>query len=137
MKLFLIKNENGTLSPAYDSDREQLEKHKINEIREYQSKGIRNVKFHRKFFALINMVFSNQDVYKNIDHLRSDLIVAAGFYDVTYDFHGTEVLRPKSISFASMDQDEFENLYSRVLDAVLDIYQWDEQTIIDNIYNFF
>ena len=111
--------------------------HEQQDIIEYQFKQVRNVKFHRLFFSLLNLVFDNQEIYTNLDHLRHDLTVDAGYYDLTYNFNGEEVKRPKSISFSSMDETEFKKLYSDVLDSILRNFKWSQKDIEENLINYF
>ena len=111
MDLVLIKQLDNSFKLAYDSDYEKAKKIKVGEERVYKSTKPRNYKFHKKCFALFNMVFQNQEHYDNIDHLRNDLTIASGYYTKRYSIEGEEITEAKSISFASMDEYEFENKY--------------------------
>jgi hypothetical protein len=102
------------------------------EILEVMFKFIRNWKFHKKFFALLNYGFEcweperkhktykGRPVEKNIDQFREDITIAAGFYIQTFDMEGRMKLKAKSISFASMDDVEFEKVYSAVANVLLE-----------------
>lgn len=91
----------------------------------------RNSKFHRKFFALLNLGFEawepprqrkrykGHPVQKNFEQFREDITIAAGFYEQTFDLKGRMKLKAKSISFANMDDAEFEKVYSAVADVLL------------------
>lgn len=91
----------------------------------------RNGKFHRKFFALLTLGFDawepprkrrnykGHPVQKNFEQFREDVIIAAGFYEQTFDLQGRMRLKAKSISFASMDDAEFEKVYSSVANVLL------------------
>lgn len=137
MKITLIKQLNNTFKIAFDSDFEKIKKIKVGEPLEYEFKKLRNIRFHRKLFALLNMIFENQELYKNIDHLRKDLTIEAGFYDLRVNIHGEEIKEAKSISFASMSADEFDEYYNAVLDTVVKYFHFDKQDIIDNINEYF
>ena len=137
MKITLIKKLNGNFIPAYDSDYESAKKITINEPFEYEYKKPRNYKFHKKFFALLNLVYDNQERYINIEHLRHDLIIEAGLYEIRYNFQGVEVYVPKSISFAKMDEIEFNELYSKCIDVIIKYFNFNKQDIIDNIEQYF
>jgi len=137
MEITLVKTLSGSLRPAYDSDYEKLKKLPVNEPVQFKYTKQRNYKFHKKFFALVNMVFENQERYTNIEHLRRDLIVAAGYYDVRNNFDGVEIYEPKSISFASMDENEFSELYSAVIDVIVKYFHFDRQDIIEQVEQFF
>ena len=137
MKIHLIKTLNGSFKPAYDSDLENAKKMPLNEPIEFNYTKKRNVKFHRKFFALINMVYQNQERYNNIEHLRKDLIIESGYYDVRHNLDGVEIYEAKSISFAAMDDTEFSNFYSAVIDVIVKYFNFGKQDILDNIEQYF
>lgn len=137
MKVFLVKQLNNTLKVAYNSDYEKIKKLKVGEEYQCEIKQPRNLGFHRKFFSLINMIFQNQEIYNNSDRLRKDLIIEAGFYDEWVDFQGVIQREAKSISFVSMSEDEFQELYSRVLDVIVQHFHFDRQEIIDNVEQYF
>lgn len=119
MKIALIKTLSG-LKPAYDSDKENYNKIKLNQIYEFEFKQPRNYKFHRKFFALLNLCFQNQEHYNDFEDLRHDLIISAGYYRIIHDRDGVEITKPLSISFASMDEHEFSELYTKVSKVIID-----------------
>lgn len=137
MKITLCKQLNNTFKVAYDSDYEKLKKIKINEPFEFEYKNSRNIKFHRLYFSLLNMVFQNQEMYNNIDHLRRDLTIESGYYDLRVNIHGEEVKEPKSISFASMSQEEFSEYYNAVLDTIVKYFHFDKEDIKNNIEQFY
>lgn len=137
MELTLIKNLNGSFTPAHNTDYEKAKKLKLNEPYEFKVKQPRNYKFHKKFFALIDMVYQNQEQYLNSEHLRKDLIKAAGFYDTRTDLYGNEIQEAKSISFAKMTQSEFDELYGKVTDVIVQHFHFDKQDIADNVEQFF
>jgi len=101
------------------------------EIIKFSFKKMRNGKFHRKFFALLNFAFDAWEpnrqrktykgipVAKNFDRFRKDVIIQAGFYEQTFNLDGEMKLEAQSISFANMDDLEFERVYSAVADVIL------------------
>jgi hypothetical protein len=137
MKITLIKQLNNSFKIAYNSDYENAKKIPLNEPIEFEFKRVRNYKFHKKFFALINLVFENQEQYINIEHLRKDLIISAGYYDLRFNIEGVEIQEAKSISFAKMDENEFSELYNRIIDVVVKWLRIEKQDIIDNIEQYF
>lgn len=91
----------------------------------------RNYLFHKKFFALLNFGFEHWEperkhktykgrpVAKNFEQFREDVTILAGYFEQTFDLHGRMRLKAKSIKFSSMDDAEFEALYSAVVDVLL------------------
>jgi hypothetical protein len=137
MKIALTKQMNNSFIASYDSDYDKVKKLKQGEVYFFEVKQERNIKFHIKFFALIKMIFENQEHYDNSDILRGDLIVSAGYYDEHTTVWGEVRKEPKSISFASMDEEEFGKLYSAVLDEIVKHFNFDKQEIIDNVEQYF
>lgn len=136
MKIALVRTLSG-FKTAYESDFELAKKIKIGEVYEYEYKKPRNYRFLKKFFALVNMVFENQEQYTNVEHLRKDLIIESGNYDLRYDLHGVEIREAKSISFASMSETEFSELYNSVVDVVVTYFHFDKEEIAEEIERYF
>lgn len=136
-KIALIKNDNNVFYLAHDSDYEEAKKIKAGEVYMFEFKKPRNYQFHKKFFALIKLVFDNQEHYRNMEHLRHDLTIRAGYYDIRYDMDGGEIQDPKSISFGSMDELEFNEFYNAVVDTIVKYFHFDKQDLIDNVAQYF
>jgi len=102
------------------------------EVIKFTFKKVRNGKFHCKFFALLRFAYQAWEpnrqhkqykgmaVAKNFERFRKEVTILAGFYEQTFDLDGHMKLEALSISFASMDDIEFERLYSAVIDVILD-----------------
>jgi hypothetical protein len=91
----------------------------------------RNINFHRKYFSFLNTVIyflpedERYDRFRNIDYLRKELMIMIGEVDILISFDGTQHLIPKSINFKSMDDQEFERVYSLSIDAALKYFLHD------------
>jgi hypothetical protein len=123
MEAFLIKM-NGALHPASDNDREILKKFKTGEPVRVKVTRVRNYEFHKKYFALLNFAYDywepeNECAEKNFDRFRKDVIILAGFHDAYVRLDGSTRIEPKSISFASMGEDDFEELYTKTIDVIV------------------
>lgn len=137
MKIMLVKQLNNSLKCAYDYDYDKIKKLKAGEFYNCTISQPRNIKFHRKFFALIKMIYDNQEIYKSVDRLRKDLLIEAGHVEPWVDFHGEIRREAKSISFAKMTEEEFSELYSLVLDEIVTHFNFGKQDIIDNVEQYF
>jgi hypothetical protein len=103
MKILVKKTPSG-LKPLYDSDYENYSKIPLGGEFEIEYTKKRNIRFHYKFFALLKLAFENQQDYRNLDEMRKDLIIVAGYYDEHINLITGEVTKVhKSISFSSMD----------------------------------
>lgn len=128
----------GVLSGVTEQDKKawrkfwkRLNNLEVGEIVDFEAIFKRNGKFHRKFFALLHFAFDNWEpdrfhksykgmpVAKNFERFRKDVTVQAGYYDQTFDLDGNMKLEAQSISFANMNDVEFEAVYSAVADVIL------------------
>jgi len=117
------------LCPVDQSALDAMEGLKMNGEYKCVLTQIRHAGFHRKFFALLDVAFDAWDcptaeykgepVQKNRDRFRKDLIILAGYGYPVVNVRGEVRYEAQSMSFAKMDQVEFENLYSRVIDVIL------------------
>ena len=137
-EITLVKRPDGSLDglseidkSAYKRFRARLKKLEEGEIFVIDAKIPRNGKFHRKFFAMLNLGFEawepnrrhksykGQPVTKNFERFRGDVLIQAGYYEQTFDLNGNMRLEPQSISFANMDDINFERVYNDCLDVLL------------------
>jgi hypothetical protein len=134
---FFMRKVSGSMLAAADEEAEQaLSRFKLNEPVKVTLKRPRNIAFHRKFFALLNYGFEywspaplppdperkwmkNVTPEKSFEQFRKDVTILAGFYTASYRLDGTVRIEAKSISFASMGEDEFEDLFSKAIDVLL------------------
>jgi hypothetical protein len=134
----LVKKTQTGLRPMYDSDFENYCKIEIGEEFEIEYTKKRNIKFHRKFFALIKLAFENQQDYQSMERMRKKLIEVAGYYDEYRDPITKEICKEvHSISFAKMDNTEFELIYTGVKNVISDWLGINNETIEDEINQYF
>jgi len=129
-------NSQNKIVPLFDSDFEVLKKIKKNTELTFEITQQRNSKFHRKFMALVTMVFDNQEIYTDRDSMRYDLTIEAGFWNEHVDFNGEIKRTAKSISFASMDETEFSTLYNAFVMAVIRVMKWSNEDIEENLESY-
>lgn len=113
------------LVPLYDSDYEDKKKLREGDVVKCKISRPRNYKFHKKFFALVRLTFENLpetlcnalDIRNEDDMLRL-IKYELGLFDI-YNVGSRNVISLHSISFAAMDNTEFEKFYNRTIDLVL------------------
>lgn len=126
MEIHLVRTSLG-LQAFSDEDYEELKKVKVGSVVKAKIVMPRNVKFHRKFFALINAAWDclteqQRTNLRSKEAFREQLLIVSGFSEPVFDLNGNKFLeRAKSISFAKMDEPAFNEVYSRVLDTILTI----------------
>lgn len=128
-EIVLTKLPGGALAPMDPQAAEYIAKLKTGAAVRATVKQQRNPRFHRKYFALLNLAFDawepaantykGQVVGKNFDQFRNDIACLAGFYEMAVNLKGETRLTAKSISFANMGQDEFDDLYNATLNVIL------------------
>lgn len=126
MKFLVINTPHG-LVPYGDEDYEEKKKLKDGTTYSVEIKVARNLDFHRKYFAMISYAwdFLNEAetaTFRTKENFRKYLEISAGHCEVIYHPRLQEFVEiPKSISFGSMDNTEFDNLYQRVKDVVFSL----------------
>lgn len=127
----MIRQAGGGFLPATDDDAELVRRIKPGAAVRVEVRQIRNYKFLQKWFTLAKYAFDvwsetvpmqeykGVPVEPNFEQFRKDLTIMAGHYDAVFNARGEVRLVAKSISFASMGEDEFERLYSSTIDLIL------------------
>ena len=98
-ELVLVKTPGGALAPADEEARALVEKLKAGQGVRATIKRARNVRFHRKAFALFKLAFDvwepetpqtykGEAVSKDFDRFRKDMTILAGFYKAVYNARG-------------------------------------------------
>ncbi len=125
--LNLVKDLSG-FKPLGTDDAELMRTIPLGSMIECEYTKKRNPQFHRKFFALLNMGYEywtpaeaewrGFKAVKNFDVFREQVTILAGFREVTFNLDGSVKVKAKSISFAKMDDTEFQDVYSKVLEVI-------------------
>lgn len=108
----------------YDDGFDEKKKLKVGESYECDVRVTRNVRFHRKAFALLNTAWElmpemTRNGFRSKEGFRDYLTVAAGFYNVYFNIRLNQFVEtPKSWKFDSMDEAEFSDLYERMKDVI-------------------
>lgn len=135
MKVHLRKNYDGSFLPADQETAEWAVKIKTGAVVYAEFKRQRNYEFHKKYFGMIHVAFQNQEKFMDEEMFRKTMQIMAGYFDpILFNDHVYKI--PKSISFGSMPQEEFEKLYSSVLDVILKHFGFGEEFEIELIRQF-
>lgn len=128
----------------YDSDLEAKHRLRDGETVLCSITRPRNIKFHRKFFALVRLTFNNLPEHlatrfcvHNEDDMLARFKIDLGMFDIVEVGEG-RALKLGSISFARMDNTQFEEFYSKCLDLVQYVYLEgvDRADILEEVDNF-
>lgn len=133
------------LTPMYDADYDEKKKLKVGSVYSCEIRQMRNVQFHRKYFALIKTAWAYQSAareeffHHNEESFRKTIEIAAGYCDKVYSVTRGEWMDvPKSIAFDKMDETEFEELYERVKDVLFTMFldNITEEEFMKKLVNF-
>lgn len=125
------------LKPCYETDAEAYKKIPFDTPMEFEVKIARNLKFHKKYFAMLNLAYENQEEFKSFETFRQAVQIGAGYYDRVQRLHGEEVIVPRSISFSKMDNEEFEKLYTAVLATIIEYFNFPKKGFEEEIAKFY
>lgn len=114
-----MRRKLGGLRPIDAASAEALERIPETEEVRVEITRPRNLKHHRKFFALLNAIYPHQKTYPTHKLFRAAVSVAMGFGETTKLPDGRVIIVPESISFANMDQAAFEQFYDRAVELMV------------------
>ena len=83
----------------------------------------------------------SDEAEKNFEQFREDITILAGYYETRTRLDGSLRVVAKSVSFSKMDGEEFEKLYSSVINVLLNkvLVNYDEASlrkVVDDILGF-
>ena len=116
----LLKRVNNTLIPSTDESAEVFSKLEDGEEIIVTYKKHRNVGNHKRLFSMLQGVVHNSDKYKNVNNLLDVIKFKSGHFDTIVTHKSDIVYVPKSINFASMGEDKFQEFFSKAIDIVLE-----------------
>jgi hypothetical protein len=137
MDIYLVKRSDNSFIAANNSDYESVLKLKVGETYKHVVTKPRNLKHHRKLFALFNLVYDNQERFKHLEDLRNELVKEAGYFEEYVTLQGELMRKAKSIAFNNMDQFEFDMLYSKVKDVVCIHFKITTEQIEEEIHRYY
>ena len=112
------KVSNGLVPNCHESQcyYEKLKQGDLVEVKVVKS---RNLQWHKKFFALLHLGHDNQEHYTTFDDYEFAMKLATGWCSKVVRSDGEILYNPKSYSFNSMNQDEFEAIYDETINITL------------------
>jgi hypothetical protein len=144
MKLYL-KYMNGALYPDNEESANYLFQVKQGNVLSCDVKKPRNYEFLKKYMAMLNHGFEHWEpeteykgivIEKNFDKFREDVQIMAGYNDPYFNIKGELRLKSRSISFGNMSEEDFEKLYSAVINVLLNmVFQNYKREDLDDVVN--
>ncbi|WKS98328.1 DUF1367 family protein [Gallibacterium anatis] len=145
----MIKSAGGVFTAADEMYLPALQKFKNGEMYEVELKYSRNPQFHKKVFKFLKFCFDHWaadktewkyfDERKQFDTFRKHLTVLAGYKEVSYTIDGRIRVEAQSLKFSNMDQLEFEECYSALINAAIKhiFNNTTDRNLINQLYAFF
>ena len=99
----------------------------------------RNIKFHKKFFALMNFTLLHlpEDInIPTIDNLLDYIKLSLGHYQIKTIYKHEPIIELKSISFAAMDELAFKAFYNKALDVSIQLVCSERDTFLNQLVEF-
>lgn len=144
----LIKTRYG-FEAADDAEFESLKRYPVGALLTADIKLPRKWEYHKKMFSFFGFCFEywcgSQGKTEFMTskaqqkEFRNNLTILAGYYEQVFDVKGGMHLRAKSLSFANMDQEEFEECANAMINAALKhIFLGSaDENIINRLYSYF
>lgn len=91
----------------------------------------RNLKQHRKYFAILNNIVEATGRWTSTEHLRRDILISLHRYDEhVNEFTGEIVKVPHSMAVASMPREDFERLYAETITLLTEALGADPEMLL-------
>lgn len=104
----------------------------------FEKENKRSQRQNRMYWALIDLVLNNQDFFQSKEHLSHYIKLKTGHVDLL-KYKGEVIEVPKSISFSSTKQEEFNSFIDKAIDFIIsDEGLWpglDKDTVLNEVYD--
>jgi hypothetical protein len=116
--LYLTRTLSGFIA-SDDAGKEILRKIKVGKVVKCEVTSPRNLPHHRKYFAMLTIVWQAAGDWPTVEDLLVELKIKLGITkDVVIRESGEVVKIVGSISFAAMNQEQFDKFYERSIQAL-------------------
>lgn len=120
MTRFLVVKHLGALRPVDENGEAVVQKLGQGELVEIELRRPRHLPMHRKFWALMSLVWEQLDhaEYPTVEDLVTRMKIAVGHRTRLEFSDGTVAFIPRSISFAALDQSAFDTFFEACCDWI-------------------
>jgi hypothetical protein len=119
MDIYLTKTLNG-FQPADEQAKQAVKRWKLGETLKCSVKKPRDYTNHKRYFALLNLTYENQERYTNFHMFRKAVELAAGHVDEIITLDGEVHYEVRSIDYSTLDEFQFDELFGRVMRVCVD-----------------
>lgn len=131
MDLMLVKHPKGYFVPATSADMASTESLKVGKEFGITLTQLRNGRFHRKLFSLLEFAYDNSErvtvehkgkvIGQSFDSFRDALVIQAGYHHIDVTIKGDVRYTAQSLSYAKCSQELAERIYNDVLQVICKI----------------
>ena len=118
--LAFIKTLHG-LKPYDDATAKWWHGLAVGEVVSFNWRKPRSLAYHRKWWAMVRLVHEATGKWPSAEVLHDLVCIAIGHCDTYLMASGALYYKPRTISFAGMDDAEFHAFYNRGLDALCEL----------------
>ena len=119
-RLYLKKTLRG-FEPADEPSMELWRKYKVGETYRADVVKPRSYQHHKLCFALLNLTYVNQERWSDFESFRKAVAIAAGHTEELVTVHGEIIRLPKSLSYDALDEVEFTQVFSAMMNVCAEI----------------
>jgi len=119
-RLYLKKTSRG-FEPADEPSMELWRKYKVGETYRADVVKPRSYQHHKLCFALLNLTYANQERWTDFESFRKAIAIAAGHTEELVTVHGEIIRLPKSLSYDALDEVEFTQVFSAMMNVCAEI----------------
>lgn len=132
MKMVLLKKDNA-FYPYYESDKEISKGYKENTVYIVDIKQPRNIKHHKKYWALCKLVCTNSEAFKNSEQVSDYLKLKSGNIEYICVNNSVTYIKPKSINFEAMGKKAFEEFWHIIIPDVCELLGCEISEVEENL----
>jgi hypothetical protein len=119
MARLLLRRTLSGFVPDDEASAELARKFAVNETYKAEVTKPRNLKMHRRYWALVTMVFHNCDQFKSVEQCHQYLKLRAGHSTTVVSKTTGEVyLVPDSIAFDKLDDTGFQEFWNKIVGVI-------------------
>lgn len=118
MTSLLLRAYLGSLRPTDEAGKDYVRKIKQDEVVRADIVRVRNPRQHRMYWALITLIHPQQDQWPTVESLSKAILCAIGHGEIVKSKSGICWLKPKSIAWGNLGQDEFNEIFDRAIKLI-------------------
>lgn len=113
--IFVVKNEDGLLTPYANYDREKFEAFPVGKVLRANIAQQRSQPRHRLYRVILRQVIKNTDLFATEDNLHDTLLLSCGVVRPVLSSTGEIIMIPSSTAFDAMTEETFKAYFDEAM----------------------